>query len=324
MLPYIFFALICLLFGTNFILMDRATQAFGPLTIAVWRMAGAAVVTFLYWYFTTPRLGIPRRQWRDVVLVGVLANGYPYVMQPLLIGNGMAHSYFAMTVAFTPFLTIAVSIPILGHWPSRRELIGVFGGLIFLAIIVLDGSNRGFNAWMLALAVTVPLSYAVANTYLRRTLRDVPSVPLAGWLAAAPAILISPLAVAQNSLSQVGLSAPAEPHGYTLAIASLAWLSIVGTGLTMCMFVYLVQSQGPLFAGMVTYVVPLVALLWGWLDGNLITLHQLIAIAGVIAMVALVQYGSVGRTNRRAEELKSLKVQMSKSADIEEAPVLRA
>lgn len=323
-MPYAFFALICLLFGSNFILMHRATQAFGPLSIAAWRMIGAAAVTFLYWHFAKPRLGIPRRQWGNVLLVGILANGYPYLMQPLLIGKGMAHSFFAMTVAFTPFLTIVASVPILGHWPTRRDVIGVFGGLLFLGLVMLDGSYRGFEVWMLVLAVTVPLSYAVANTYLRRTLRDVPSVPLAGMLAAAPALVMSPFALLESRLAPLGLGAPAQPHDWTLAITSLAILSVVGTGLTMCMFVYLVQTQGPLFAGMVTYVVPLVALVWGWLDSEPITIRQLVAIGGVISMVALVQYGSVGRTKRRSEELKSLKIETSKSANVEEPTALRA
>lgn len=323
-MPYAFFALICLFFGTNFILMHRATQAFGPLSIAMWRMAGAAAVAFTYWYFSKPRLGIPRRQWGNVLFVGLLANGYPYLMQPLLISSGMAHSYFAMTVAFTPFLTIVASIPILGHWPTRRELVGVFGGLVFLALIMLDGSYRGFEPWMLIVAVSVPLSYAIANTYLRRTMRDLPSVPLAGMLAAVPAVLVFPFAMLDTQLAPLGLGPPPQPHDWTLAIASLATLSILGTGLTMCMFVYLVQNQGPLFAGMVTYVVPLVALVWGWLDSEPITMRQLVAIGGVIAMVALVQYGSVGRIKQRAEELHRLNVEMSKSANTEEPVALRA
>jgi drug/metabolite transporter (DMT)-like permease len=323
-MPYVFFALICLLFGSNFILMHRATQAFGPLSIAAWRMIGAAVVTFLYWYFTKPRFGVPRRQWGNVLLVGLLANGYPYLMQPLLIGSGMAHSYFAMTVAFTPFLTIVASIPILGHWPTRRELVGVFGGLVFLGLIMLDGTYRGFEPWMLIVATTVPFSYAIANTYLRRTMRDVPSVPLAGMLAGVPALVMFPFSMLETQFASLGLGPPSRPHDWTLAIVSLATLSILGTGLTMCMFVYLVQNQGPLFAGMVTYVVPLVALVWGWLDSEPITNRQLVAIGGVIAMVALVQYGSVGRIKKRTEELNSLHVEMSKSANVEETPALRA
>jgi drug/metabolite transporter (DMT)-like permease len=57
------------------------------------------------------------------------------------------------------------------------------------------------------------------------------------------------------------------------------------------LFIHLVVKEGPLFAGMVTYVVPVFALMWGAFDGETITLRQLAAIGGVLGMVALVQFG---------------------------------
>ncbi len=48
--------------------------------------------------------------------------------------------------------------------------------------------------------------------------------------------------------------------------------------------------RAPLFAGMVTYVVPMIALLWGQFDGERLTGGQLAAIAGALAMVAVVQW----------------------------------
>ncbi|MFO0790481.1 MAG: hypothetical protein U0805_13585 [Pirellulales bacterium] len=52
------------------------------------------------------------------------------------------------------------------------------------------------------------------------------------------------------------------------------------------LFNWLVVKEGPLFAGMVTYVVPTVALVWG-ADGETITSRQLVAMAGVLAMVGV-------------------------------------
>ena len=59
--------------------------------------------------------------------------------------------------------------------------------------------------------------------------------------------------------------------------------------------VCLLQRRGPLYAGMVTYLVPLGALLWGWADAELVTARQLSAILGVLATVALVQLDLVRR-----------------------------
>jgi hypothetical protein len=54
-------------------------------------------------------------------------------------------------------------------------------------------------------------------------------------------------------------------------------------------YIWLVLKRGPLFAGMTTYVVPVIALLWGTLDHEAISGQQAMAIAGVLGMVAIVQ-----------------------------------
>ena len=51
---------------------------------------------------------------------------------------------------------------------------------------------------------------------------------------------------------------------------------------------------------MVTYVVPTLALVWGAVDGEVITTRQLLAMAGVLGMVALVQFGGAENAKPRA------------------------
>jgi hypothetical protein len=71
-------------------------------------------------------------------------------------------------------------------------------------------------------------------------------------------------------------------------------LGVVGTGISTAVFVWMIIERGPLFAGMTTYVVPVLSLLWGTVDHERISPQQMAAIAGVLAMVALVQFGSRG------------------------------
>jgi drug/metabolite transporter (DMT)-like permease len=97
--------------------------------------------------------------------------------------------------------------------------------------------------------------------------------------------LIAPLRAALDA-------GPSAPQQWWLATAALVALGVGSTGVAILAFVHLVQTQGPLFAGMVTYVVPMIALLWGQFDGERLTGRQLAAIGGVLAMVALVQWGA--------------------------------
>jgi drug/metabolite transporter (DMT)-like permease len=104
-------------------------------------------------------------------------------------------------------------------------------------------------------------------------------------LGVAAAVLL-PAALAMNSPST------AMGERLPLAISALAILGVLGTGVGTLIFNKMVLDQGPLFAGMVTYLVPVGALVWGWLDAERVTLSQALALAGIFAMVALVQFGA--------------------------------
>jgi drug/metabolite transporter (DMT)-like permease len=147
------------------------------------------------------------------------------------------------------------------------------------------------SAGLLMLALTVPVSYALGNTYLKWKLSHVHSVPLTAMVLALAAAWLIPFELLPGALKSLGLDGPAYPRDWGMALGSLAVLGVIGTGVAVLAFIHLVVKEGPLFAGMVTYVVPVFAIMWGATDGETITALQLVAIAGVLAMVAFVQFG---------------------------------
>ncbi len=70
----------------------------------------------------------------------------------------------------------------------------------------------------------------------------------------------------------------------------------------MFWFNKLIHDRGPLFAGMVTNLVPAGAVIWGWLDGEQVTTKQIAALAIILPMVALVQFGAPRQLVAHAEE----------------------
>ena len=308
-MAYLLFALICLLFGSNFILMDRANQWFGPMEIGLGRLLGAAIFLGLCWLLFERRRRFHWSSLPAVFLIAIVCNAYPYIAQPALIhqasliNENCGHSFFGMTVAFTPLLTILVSLPMLGVRPTARQLVGVIGGLGFIGLLMFDGSLRGLTPSMLAIAITVPLSYALGNTWLGRRFSDADSTPLAFALVVAAAMMILPMLSMPSLQARLAVAPPVERTDFIGAVAALLWLGTMGTGVCIWAFVRLVQSHGPLFAGMTTYVVPVIALSWGFLDKEQITTRQIMAIAGILSMVALVQVPkkSAGEIAKNAE-----------------------
>jgi drug/metabolite transporter (DMT)-like permease len=291
-MPYLLFLFICLVWGGSFILMDRALLAFGPVAIGWGRMLGGAVTLALWCTLQRRWVRITPRAWGHLTLVALLANGVPYVLQPYVMRRAGEHAYFGLMITLVPIATILVSIPMLRVRPSPRQLVGVLGGLACAALIVFDGSQRGMDLATVLLALVVPLSYAVGNTYIKWRLDALPAAPMSALFLGVGAALLTPLLLAPHWLAQAGLAGPAEPQQWPLAIGALLLLGIVGTGAAILAFIHLIKTQGPLFAGMVTYVVPMVALVWGQYDAERLTKLQLAAVAGVLAMVALVQWGA--------------------------------
>lgn len=294
-MPYLAFLFICSVWGASFILMDRAAYAMGPVTIGTGRLLGGAAVVGLYCLGRRYWPEVTIRDWGHATIVAVLANAVPFVVQPYVMIEAGEHGYFGLMVTFVPIATILISIPMLGIHPTRRQLLGVLGGLACSMLILYEGDLRGIPHSTLALAISVPLSYALGNTYIKWKLDHLPAAPLTLLFLGIGGLLLTPLLFAPGMLEAMDLAGPPVPEQWPVALASLAILSIFGTGIAILLFIHLVKEQGPLFAGMVTYVVPIIALLWGQYDQERLSLLQLIAVAGILAMVAVVQWGAVRR-----------------------------
>lgn len=284
-MPYVMTILISLIWGTSFILMKYAMLSFGPFGVGGWRVLGAAVVLMLIFKLKGKPWPMTRKHLLPLLVLITMGYFYPFVTQPWLVSRH-GSGFIGMMVSFVPLLTIIVSIPMLRILPTMREVIGVVGGLLFILLIMADGVKRDVPIGDLGMAVLVPLSYATSNTYLKRRFVGVSPLPLAGSATALAAMVLLPIA-----LLLPGKSVALNEH-FPAAAGAVFMLGVLGTGIATYMFYKLIQDHGPLFAAMVTYLIPLIAMGWGWLDNEKVTMLQIAALSGVLVMVGLVQYGA--------------------------------
>ncbi|MCI0332321.1 MAG: DMT family transporter [Planctomycetes bacterium] len=274
-----------------FILLDRVTHVMGPVEIALWRFGGGAAVLGFIWWLTQRDYRLSRGEWAKIVFIALVFNAPPQIVLAYLIHQGFGHSFFGPMVAPIPLITILVSIPLLGVWPTGRQLVGVLGGLACMWLIVDDGFDRGMSLTFVALALAIPVASAVCNTIIKWKLGRVPAVPLTTAILIVAGLSLAPLQFSPSAMDALHLANPTtDPTAITWVYLFI--LGVVGTGLSTAVFVWLILVRGPLFAGMTTYVVPIVSLVWGSFDHERISVQQMAAIAGVLAMVALVQLGS--------------------------------
>jgi drug/metabolite transporter (DMT)-like permease len=292
-LHHLIFIAICVIWGSNFILMKWAYTAFGPIGVGAGRVLGGAGVLWVFWALSKKQgrgglRGLSRGDWLALSVPVVLGSIYPYIMQPYLIGKHQDSAFFGMMVCLTPLLTIIVSVPLLRVMPTVRETAGVLLGLLCMGLLLREGGVRGIVGWDLVLAALVPTSYAISNTFIKRRLSGLPPLFMTAMILGLTSIVITPIGAALEGVKPV---ADAE---LWRALGVLAWLGIIGTGIATVLFYRLIQTHGPLYAGMVTYIIPIGAMAWGWVDNETITARQLAALGGVFIAVAMVQWKKRG------------------------------
>jgi drug/metabolite transporter (DMT)-like permease len=279
------------MWGCSFILMKRALESFEYFSVGAARVFFGAVALGAIWHWQKRRWPLVKKDILPLVCVSLVGYAVPFSLQPYIVREveqvaGHGSAFGGMLVSFVPLLTILVSIPLLGVYPTKRQLIGVIGGFGGIYALFAAELNHDVPLRLLLLGSVTPLCYALANTYVKRRFHDVPVMALAFSELAITAMMLAPLAGMFDTVDR--------NEALTMSVTCLLILGVLCTGVATAMFYKLIQGHGPLFAGMVAYIIPCVAMGVGYLDGEKIVASQIGAIASIFVMVALVQYRSPG------------------------------
>ncbi len=287
-MPYLLFAGCCLVWSVSFLLMKKAVIGFHPITVAAWRVVGGGLVlAYLCWRRKAwPRLSAQQARWLGVVCL--LGCGWPYVIQPEIVGR-QGSAFVALAVSLVPLITLIFSAIFLRVYPTTPQLVGVCTAFLCLGVLLLDGLRRAIPLSDLLLACTVPACYSAANLVIRRQLSQTGSLGLTFLIMLVTSAILFPLSLTQTN-------PPCDsPRDWWLAVGCLGLLGTVGTGLATYWFNTMIQLEGPLFAGMSTNLVPIGALLWGWWDAEEISARQVLALVGIVISVVWVQTATYQR-----------------------------
>ena len=133
------------------------------------------------------------------------------------------------------------------------------------------------------LAVAATMCYALSSNIVKRFFATTdPLMMTAG--AMAPIGILAGLALVAHGGISVDFSN--EPHLLT-AYVSVSFLGLIGTALASWLFFRLVQLTDPVFASTVSYLVPVIALGWGLMDGEVITILIAVGLALILLGVSL-------------------------------------
>jgi drug/metabolite transporter (DMT)-like permease len=217
------------------------------------------------------------RQWRNVAVVGtaLLAGGNGLVCYAeQTVSSGLT----AVAVACMP-LFAALFSGVFGHWPSRRDALGLAVGFVGVILLNLGSEMRASPAGALAL-LAAPACWAFGSVWSRG--RDLPSP----WMNTAAQMMVGGLALCAIG-SVLGEAPPAAPSAQ--ALGALAYLIVFGSFLGFGAYIYLLHHVRPALATSYAYVNPPIAVLFGMaLAGERAHAQDVLAMAVIIAGVAII------------------------------------
>jgi len=277
-LSWFYLILLSLIWVSSFILMKEGLVAFTSVEVAGLRIAIAFI--FLLPLFVKHYKNINfKKDWLGLVLMGMFGNLLPAFLFTKA-ETEISSSLTGMLNALTPLFTILLGILVFKTKVKKFQIIGVAIGLI--GALFLLGFNQGAeqskNINYSLLVVLATLCYAISVNGIKKYLSEVNSVTatVGSFTIIGPIAIIYLLA---NTDFHFHLTQ--HPNGYS-AFGFVCLLAVFGTSLSVIMFNDLIKLSGTVFASTCTYLIPIVAIGWGLLDGEVVTVVQFVSVAIII------------------------------------------
>ncbi len=246
------------IWGSSFMCIEIALASFAPLTIAAGRILLAALaLSFLAWMagYRWPAGAVT---WGLLIVNGLFNSALPF----LLISWGqqfIPSSLTAILIATGPFVSLLLSH--LFTADDRLTLPKVLGMLIgFSGVIVLVGIDAFAGASQSVLGQLAVMGAAAcysASSVLTRKLAHLPPLLSSAAVLTTAACYMVPLALFADPIWVQ------SPH--MESVMALGFLGLISTAFAYFLRFQLILRVGVVFISQVSYLVPLFAVLWGWL-----------------------------------------------------------
>lgn len=283
LIAWLILLMLALVWGSSFILIKRALLSFNYMQVGTLRIliAGLCLSPFLL-----KQVGkIPREKWKYIAAIGIVGNGAPAFLLPLA-QSGLNSATVGILNSLVPLFTLVLGVLFFRQEFVLSKAIGVLVGFAGAVMLVLTGGGHAGGNQDLSYTFYVLLGtacYGTSVNIMKRYLNDVKPIPLAAMalmMASIPYALYFPFSGILDVMQQ-------DSNAWR-ALGFVAILAAMGTAIALVFFNRLIQLTEPLFATSVTYLIPIVALIWGLIDGELFGVWQFAGMCVILLGVYLV------------------------------------
>lgn len=270
--------------GTSFLWIKIGVLELGPMRLITYRLLIGAIFIWLVIWLKKTKITRDYRAIGMMAFVGIINSAIPFTLLALgevYIDSGLAGILNGTVPLFT---MIIAHLALHDDRMTISKVVGLIAGFVGLVLLLSVGETRlELTDHMIGQLAVVgaAIMYAISSVVIRRYLKDQRPVVItaiattSGFLGIA---LFTPI-----------LEGPFILPATTEVWVAVLWLGSIGTAFAYLLYFYLIQAWGPTRSTLVTYVMPVVAVVLGVLFLNELITWQLVAggllIIGGIAVV---------------------------------------
>lgn len=277
--------ILSLTWGSSFILIKQSIKVYDPMQVGALRLTIAGLV--LVFFGVQNFKYIPKKLMPWVIIGGCCGNFIPMFLFPIA-QQEVSSSMAGILDSLVPIFILIFGFLFFGIKSRWTQILGAFIGFIGAAFLMSDdGTGQSSDLFHSLLIVLATILYGMSGLIVGNFLSGIKSFKLSSvvftiWLG--PSLLI--LGFTGFFSEFEGTPVQWEGLGY------ITILGLIGTALAMILYYKLIQQTNAIFASVVTYLMPIVAVMWGILDGEKLTWIHAIGGVLILAGVYLIQMKS--------------------------------
>lgn len=269
-----------MIWGSSFILMKQALPYFSAAQVGSLRIFIASIVLFPF--AIKYILKVDKKHWLAIFLMGVTGSGIPSILFATA-QTKLNSSLAGVLNSLTPIFTLLIAAIFYAQKFTTKQIIGVIVGLIGAIGLILVKSDGSFeiNYFYGFLILIATLCYGISVNINKMKLQDVHPIAISSLAFAGIGPIMGIYLFTQTNFSEIAFSSPQHIQSFIY----VAILAIFGSSISLVLFTKLVQLTNAIYASTVTYLIPIVALVWGVGTGESLGWIHLFGVGAILGGV---------------------------------------
>jgi len=272
--------LLAIIWGSSPILIKKALIKLDPFEIGALRLTLASFVLFPF--LAKNLKEIKRKDYLILFISGIVGNVLPYFLYPIA-QTKIDSATSGVLTSLTPFFALIVGVLFYKLKATKNNIIGLVIGFIGTSLLILfSNKSDGFSVDLFGLfVVAATLLYGINLNLVKYHLNHLKPITITSFSI----VSILPITVYILFYLTPFLSHFNNFNSYSLEFGYVFILGVLGTSIATIVFYNLIKIKDTVFASMVTYLMPIVAIIFGVLDGEIINAIQLFGMALIMGGV---------------------------------------